>query len=218
MIDRGEAVVGSPIGSGAVPSRALYVQETLKAAILNGQLKPGTALVEADLAQEFGMSKTPVREALQALESTGLVVIRPYAGTTVRELTYEDAIAIYDMRLLLEPEAVRRSVLGGAGFSPAARALEQAALAGDASARSTANRDFHRGLYAGCGNSLLVGTLDGLRDQTALVSVSSWARIASWEHEAREHAALLARAQAGDSEGAARLAREHIEGFVERQI
>src|SRR4051812_6922865 len=158
--------------------------ETIKAGILNGQFKPGTALVENELAGQFGVSKTPVREALKTLESSGLVVIRPYTGTTVRELSEQDALAIYDMRLLLEPEAVRRSVEAGTDFSDAATALERAALAKDSSTRSTANRDFHRGLYAGCGNPLLVRTLDGLRDQTALVSASSWARSPSWEGEA----------------------------------
>src|SRR4051812_43994932 len=96
-----------------LPSRTAHVLETIKAAILNGEFKPGAALVENVLAGEFGVSKTPVREALKALEGSGLVVIRPFAGTTVRELSEQDAMAIYDMRLLLEPEAVRRSVVNG---------------------------------------------------------------------------------------------------------
>lgn len=203
---------------GALPSRTAHVLETIKAAILNGRFTPGTALVENDLAGQFGVSKTPVREALKALESSGLVVIRPYAGTTVRELSEDDAIAIYDMRLLLEPEAVRRSVAAGSDFSDAEHALDRAALADDASTRSTANRDFHRALYAGCGNPLLVRTLDGLRDQTALVSASSWARTPSWEEEAREHAAILDQVRAGNAEAAAALVQRHINGFVARHL
>jgi DNA-binding GntR family transcriptional regulator len=203
---------------GALPSRTAHVLETIRAGILNGQFKPGTALVEHELAGLFGVSKTPVREALKTLESSGLVVIRPYTGTTVRELTEQDALAIYDMRLLLEPEAVRRSVLAGSDFSAAEQALEQATLAEDASTRSTANRDFHRGLYAGCGNPLLNRTLDGLRDQTALVSASSWAREPSWEEEAREHAAILAQVRAGNPDAAAELLRHHIDGFVTKHL
>ncbi|QFU91154.1 GntR family transcriptional regulator [Amycolatopsis sp. YIM 10] len=206
------------VSPGALPSRTAHVLETIKAAILNGAFKPGSPLVEADLAAQFGVSKTPVREALKTLEGTGLVVIRPYAGTVVRDLTYEDALAIYDLRLLLEPEAVRRSVRAGGDFSAARKALERAALAEDASERSTANREFHRCLYAACGNPLLVRTLDGLRDQTALVSASSWARIASWEQEAGEHDEILRLAADGDADGAAALLRGHIEGFVDRQI
>ncbi len=205
-------------GPGTLPSRTAHVLQTIKAAILNGQFAPGTALVENELAGRFGVSKTPVREALKALQNTGLVVIRPYAGTTVRELTRDDAMAIYDMRLLLEPEAVRRSVLAGSDFADAADALDRAALADDPSTRSTANRDFHRGLYSGCGNPLLVATLDGLRDQTALVSVSSWARTPSWDDEAREHAAILDRVRAGEADQAADLVHRHITGFVDRHL
>ncbi|MHC5261415.1 GntR family transcriptional regulator [Streptomyces sp. UC4497] len=201
-----------------LPSRTAHVLEAIKAAILNGEFKPGTALVENVLAGEFGVSKTPVREALKALEGSGLVVIRPFAGTTVRELSEQDAMAVYDMRLLLEPEAVRRSVVAGSDFSDAAQALERAALAEDASTRSTANRDFHRGLYAGCGNPLLLRTLDGLRDQTALVSASSWARSPSWQEESREHAAVLECVRSGKADEAATLVRRHIEGFVARHL
>jgi DNA-binding GntR family transcriptional regulator len=208
----------SAFSPGALPSRTAHVLDTIKAAILNGQFKPGTPLVENELAGQFGVSKTPVREALKALEGSGLVVIRPYTGTTVRELSEDDAIAIYDLRLLLEPEAVRRGVTAGSDFSGAAQALERAALAEDASTRSTANRDFHRGLYAGCGNPLLVRTLDGLRDQTALVSASSWARRPSWEEEAREHAAILDQVRAGNAGKAATLVQRHIEGFVARHL
>ena len=208
----------SAVGPGTLPSRSEYVLETIKAAILNGRLAPGAALVESDLASQLGVSKTPVRESLKALEGTGLVVIRPYVGTTVRYLTAEDAMSIYDMRLLLEPEAVGRSVRAGHTLAAAVEALDRAAHAPDASTRSGANRDFHRGLYAGCGNPLLVRALDELRDQTSLVSVQSWARRASWEREAREHAAILDCAAAGDAHAAATLLREHIEGFVARQI
>lgn len=207
-----------PFSPGALPSRTAHVLETIKAGILNGQFRPGTALVENDLAAQFGVSKTPVREALKALEGSGLVVIRPYTGTTVRELSEQDALAIYDMRLLLEPEALRRGVAAGSDFSDAAAALERAALADDASTRSTANRDFHRGLYAGCGNPLLVRTLDGLRDQTALISAASWAREASWAEEAREHAAILDDVRAGRADAAATLLHRHIDGFVARHL
>jgi DNA-binding GntR family transcriptional regulator len=203
---------------GALPSRTAHVLETIKAGILNGQFKPGATLVENDLASQFGVSKTPVREALKTLESSGLVVIRPYVGTTVRELTMDDALAIYDMRLLLEPEAVRRSVTAGSDFSDSAQALARATTATDVAARSSANRDFHRGLYVGCGNPLVVHTLDGLREQTALVSASSWALSPSWEEEACEHTAILDQVLVGDAEAAATLVRRHIEGFVARHL
>jgi DNA-binding GntR family transcriptional regulator len=204
-----------PVGT---TSRTSHVLEILKGAILNGQLAPGEALVEAELAGRLGVSKTPVREALKTLEGTGLVVIRPYTGATVRVFSDDDAVAIYDMRLLLEPEAVRRSVATGADLTEAAEALARAASADSGSERSLANRAFHRSLYRHSGNPLLLQTLDGLRDQIALISAGSWARSASWQQEAEEHARMLDAARAGDADETARLVHEHIADFARRHI
>jgi len=206
------------LGAGATTSRTSHVEQILKTAILNGQLVPGQALVESELAAQLGVSKTPVREALKTLESTGLVVIRPYAGASVRVYTEDDALAIYDMRLLLEPEAVRRSLASGVDFDSAESALARARAAGDGSERSIANRDFHRSLYEHCGNPLLLRTLDGLRDQIALISAGSWARSASWEEEADEHDLILELARSGDPDAAAQLAKDHISRFARRHI
>src|ERR1700733_11127066 len=100
---------------GAIPLRTAAVLDAIKRAILAGELRPGQSLVEAELAQRLGVSKTPVREALKTLAGAGLVTMSPYRGATVRAIDVGTARAIYDMRLLLEPEAVRRAVLRAAG-------------------------------------------------------------------------------------------------------
>jgi DNA-binding GntR family transcriptional regulator len=215
--------------TGAAPSRTEAVLDAIKHAILAGELRPGQSLVETELAQVLGVSKTPVREALKTLAGAGLVTMSPYRGATVRAIDPASAAAIYDLRLLLEPEAVRRAVQahaaqpGPPGPDTGPWAAAQAALAeSDAAAgqaqRSLANRDFHRALYLGCGNSLLVKTLDDLRDQTALVSALSWEQAPSWQQEAAEHRAILAAAQAGAAGQAAVLLRGHIEGFAARHF
>jgi DNA-binding GntR family transcriptional regulator len=229
--------------TGAAPSRTEAVLDAIKHAILAGELRPGQSLVETELAQLLGVSKTPVREALKTLAGAGLVTMSPYRGATVRAIDAASAAAIYDLRLLLEPEAVRRAVQaravrpravqaravqagpGGpdAGLETGPWAAAQAALAasGDAAGqaqRSLANREFHRTLYLACGNSLLVKTLDDLRDQTALVSALSWEQAPSWQQEAAEHRAILAAALAGAADEAAVLLREHIEGFAARHF
>lgn len=204
------------IDAGLTPSRTARVLEIIRNAILSGELAPGSALVEQELAAQLGVSKTPVREALKTLEGSGLVVMVPYRGAAVRELTRADADAIYDLRLLLEPEAVQRSVAAGVDLSGAAECLRKARAAAGNAERSMANREFHRLLYAGCGNALLVATLDGLRDRTALVSAASWAKSATWEVEAAEHEAILAAATAGDADTARRLTAEHVAGFLHR--
>jgi len=245
--------------TGAAPSRTEAVLDAIKHAILAGELRPGQGLVETELAQLLGVSKTPVREALKTLAGAGLVTMSPYRGATVRAIDPASAAAIYDLRLLLEPEAVRRAVLAstvqasavqagaeraawvqagqvqaggvqadgdhaGAGrpdegtWTAAQAALAASDAAADQAQRSLANREFHRTLYLACGNSLLVKTLDDLRDQTALVSVLSWEQGASWQQEAAEHRAILAAARGGAAGEAAALLHAHIAGFAGRHF
>jgi DNA-binding GntR family transcriptional regulator len=216
---------GAPVGAlragsvGAIPLRTAAVLDAIKLAILSGELTPGQSLVEAELAHALGVSKTPVREALKTLAGAGLVTMSPYRGAAVRAIDAEAARAIYDLRLLLEPEAVRRTVLAGGDLDAARQALGRSDAASSGAERSLANRDFHRALYLGCGNPLLARTLDDLRDQTALVSAAAWQQEPlSWRQEAGEHRAILAAATAGDAEQAARLVAAHIGSFAARNF
>jgi DNA-binding GntR family transcriptional regulator len=217
--------------TGATPSRTEAVLDAIKRAILAGELRPGQSLVETELAQLLGVSKTPVREALKTLAGAGLVTMSAYRGATVRAIDPASAAAIYDLRLLLEPEAVRRAVGRGAAeaspvqaspvqasWASAHAALQASDAATDQAQRSLANREFHRALYLACGNSLLVKTLDDLRDQTALVSALSWEQAPSWQQEAAEHQAILAAARRGAATEAAALLRAHIAGFADRHF
>jgi DNA-binding GntR family transcriptional regulator len=221
--------------AGTIPSRTEAVLAAIRHAILAGEMKPGQSLVEADLAQRLGVSKTPVREALKTLAGSGLVTMSPYRGAAVRAIDAATAAALYDLRLLLEPEAVRRAAASGAGTGPASEALARADAAGSDAERSLANREFHRALYAGCGNPLLVQTLDSLRDQTALVSAAAWRQeerqaagsaaepdggrpVLGWQREAAEHRAILVAAERGDAGLAERLLRGHISQFAARHF
>ncbi|MGW2277042.1 GntR family transcriptional regulator [Streptomyces sp. NPDC001770] len=199
-----------------IPSRTQFVLEAIKHAILTGRLQPGQALVETELAGRFGVSKTPVREALKTLAGTGLVVMSQYKGATVRFVDAEMAREVYDVRLLLEPEALRRTITCGASLDAAQEALERADSAPDKAERSLANRDFHRALYLPCGNPLLGRMLDEVRDQAALVSTVAWASNPSWEREAAEHREILRLALGADAAGAAAALHEHIASFVRR--
>jgi DNA-binding GntR family transcriptional regulator len=195
-----------------IPSRTQFVLEGIKHRILTGRLTPGQALVETELAAEFGVSKTPVREALKTLAGTGLVVMSQYKGVTVRMVDADMAREVYDVRLLLEPEALRRSVRRGAPLDAASDALNRADTAADSAERSLTNREFHRALYLPCGNPLL----DEVRDQAALVSAVAWAADPSWEREVAEHREILRLALEGDADGAAGALHAHIASFVRR--
>jgi DNA-binding GntR family transcriptional regulator len=201
-----------------MPSRTIVVLDAIKHAILTGQLRPGQSLVETDLAGMLGVSKTPVREALKTLAGAGLVTMSPYKGATVRTVDDDLVRSVYDLRLLLEPEAVRRAVTQGSDLGAAREALQRSALAADRADRSLANRDFHRALYRGCGNALLIRVLDDLRDQTALVSAAAWQHAPTWQSEAAEHDAILRAATAGDADGASALLTAHIRNFLARNF
>jgi DNA-binding GntR family transcriptional regulator len=204
-------------------SRTELVLEEIRRAILTRRLLPGQPLVEMELASQLGVSKTPVREALKILSGSGLVTFSPYKGASVRVVDRELAMAVYDVRLLLEPEAVGRSVRAAAtaGFDAAEAALRTASAAitsGDHGELSLLNRAFHQAMYSGCGNPLLISVLDDLRDRAALISVVGWETSPSWTAEWDEHKAVVAAARAGDADRATELTRAHLQGFLDRMI
>ncbi len=195
------------------------MRDAIKEAILSGEFAPGETLVEAEVGTLLGVSKTPVREALRILAGSGLVTMSTYKGAAVRVMDAESASAVYDLRALLEPEAVRRAVERGADFRDARQALagvETGTAATDRAKASLANRLFHRALYAGCGNPLLVEALDGLRDQAALITVTGWGISPTWQGEAAEHRAILNAAESGNARQAEHLLRKHITDFLDR--
>jgi DNA-binding GntR family transcriptional regulator len=204
---------------GATTSRADLVAESIRGAILDRTLKPGDVLVERQLAEQLGVSKTPVREGLIALARTGLLTINRGRGATVRDLSYMEIRHVYEERALIEPWALRRVIESGRReFTEARAALTEAeehAKRGDQAARALANRRFHRGLYANCENSLVVHALDALQDLVALAVVTVfWAEWSSGDVESNEHEAILTAAQDGDAALAESLLSAHIEKSI----
>ncbi|SDY82982.1 DNA-binding transcriptional regulator, GntR family [Amycolatopsis xylanica] len=211
-------------GTFSLPaSRTEVVLEEIRRGILTRELLPGQPLVEAELAAKLGVSKTPVREALKVLSNSGLVTFSPYKGASVCVVDSELAKAVYDVRLVLEPEAVRRTVerRDPALLEDAAEALKEASAAisdRDQAALSLLNRRFHRALYSGCGNPLLVSILDDLKDRAALISIVGWEANPSWRKEWNEHKAILAAAKKGDAQTASDLLRNHVADFLARIV
>lgn len=199
-----------------MPSRTGWVLEEIRRGILSGDFVAGQPLVETELAALYGVSKTPVREALKTLAGRGLVHLGDFKGATVAVVDREMVAGVFGVRALLEPAAVAMSVRSGADLSDAGTMLQRASQAETNAERSDWNREFHRRLYAGCGNPLLIEILDGLRERTALISVTLWTSEQSWDLEADEHAELWRAASAGDADVVERLAREHIEAFAGR--
>jgi DNA-binding GntR family transcriptional regulator len=206
---------------GRATTRSDLVAASIKTAILSGSLKPDEVLVERRIAEQLGVSKTPVREALIAMTSSGLLTPTRNRGVAVRRLRAEDVQRIYEMRMLLEPWAAGQvAAAGGFEATEAHRSLADAARfveADDHGGLSLANRRFHRTLYSTCANELVVQSLDDLQDLTALGTVSLlWEQWPTWRTELQEHREILAAVEEGREADAAELLRLHIQRSITR--
>lgn len=193
------------------------IHESLRHAIFSLQLKQGDQLVERELAARFGVSKSPVRDALQRLAGEGLVVQTPHKGISVRTLGPQDAAELYQVREVLEVLAVRLATprLSREHFDAMRVALGRAERAIEASDRamlSLANREFHETFSANSGNELLAQTLAGLHDRVRMLAVYGWAAEIDMRSHHGEHVEILEDSARGDSRSAASKMREHIRG------
>ncbi|MEL0626361.1 GntR family transcriptional regulator [Salinibacterium amurskyense] len=215
-----DATFPSPLPPQAdTPTRTDQIIDALRSAIVSGALEPGQVLVERKIAEQLGVSKTPVREALIVLERSGLLDVQA-RRISVRRLGFTDIRHIYEERVLLEPWAIMDAARSGREFTVAGQALADArvfAAANDNAATALANRRFHRGMYANSENEFIVNSLDRLQDLTALaVAGVLWENWPRREIEASEHEAIYAAASTGDATTAARLMEEHIGASIER--
>ena len=188
--------------------------DILRERIRTGEIPPGTRLRQEVLAEELGISRTPLREAMRLLAADGLVELEPNRGAIVTALRHDDQVAFWEARLALEPAAARL-----AAERPSATGIEamRTAIAEQRSARAdgegfAANRAFHLALVAAAGNPHLDRFAETLWVRTVGQSIytaqSSDATVVA--AYADQHAAMLAAIESGDAERAERLTREHI--------
>ena len=203
------AIQLSPAPSASRQTAHEFVRETIRQAILSGDIPSGTRLVQADLAEQLEVSTTPVREALRDLASEGLIQFDAHRGGIVHEISNEELQEVYDLRMLLEVEAMR---LAAAKITPdqlaQARAIHERMLSDPWSAAwVTLNRDFHLTIYAAAQSPRLLAILKGLLDASVMyVSAASMQKPALRERANKDHAAILDALEAHDVEKAA----EHI--------
>lgn len=197
-----------------VPTRELVLRK-LRDAILAGRFQPGDRLVERELVERMGVSRTPIREALRMLELEGLVTTIPYRGPVVTRPTLEDAQALYEVRAALEGQAValftRRADAAAIERLHGHLAAAEAAWAqGDTSGVVAANNAFHDELAAGCGNALLQALLANLRARIVLLRVESLSYPGRPPHTIAEHKAIVRRIARREAAAAKRLNERHI--------
>jgi DNA-binding GntR family transcriptional regulator len=146
-----------PLGQETAP---VAVYQRLRRAILDGHMPAGSPLREATIAREFGISRSPLREALHRLEEEGLVEKFPYRGAFVAQVSEETIAEIAKVRMLVEPYVVEQALPALRGdkrldLLENVDALRRAAASGDPSAMVDAHLSFHGVFYEHCGNSLL---------------------------------------------------------------
>jgi DNA-binding GntR family transcriptional regulator len=188
----------------------------LRAAILGGQLAPGSIHSAVSIAGPLGVSATPVREAMLELVKAELLEVLPNRGFRVTVIDEQDLDEICTLRLMLEVPAIavvieRASDASLSELGPRLAELEAAAANGDVPAFLLADRAFHLELLGLAGSPRLVRIVAELRDQTRIVGMQSLAAAETLEATAAEHRPILEAVQARDVSAAQRLMRIHIE-------
>lgn len=195
------------------PSMVEQTCAILRERIRTGELPPGTRLRQEVLAEELGISRTPLREAMRLLAADGLVELEPNRGAVVTALSRESQVQFWTARLALEPAAAR---LGAAtGERSALTAMAEAIAAqrsGDADGGFAANRAFHLALVRSAGNPHLDRFAESVWVQTVgtVIYAAQTTDAAQAAAYADAHEAILDAITAGDAELAERLTREHI--------
>jgi len=156
--------LNSIVVSGPIPAHLARseIEETLRNAILDGRLPCGTAIRQEALAKLFGVSRMPVREALRQLEAQGLLQVVQYKGAVVAPLIEDNSLETYELRQLLEAQALRLSVplLSKEDFEEAEGYIEALEIEKDFGKIGTLNRQFHQALYCKAPNKKLLALIE----------------------------------------------------------
>lgn len=210
MQDLGEAV---PRSQKLSQAQRLY--RAIRSDILSAELRPGSVVVESELAREHGVSKTPVREALQMLVVEGLISLLPQRGYLVRTMGFTEIRDVMELRLIIEPPliaAAARNVTPELVQAMRQRLQEQFSENSTLKDWTDAAREFHMIAVRASKNERAVGLVAGLFDETTrmhhlLPQAVNHLR-SSEEHDA--HLAILRAIEAGDPEAASEAMTAHL--------
>jgi DNA-binding GntR family transcriptional regulator len=212
------ALAGPASSITQLPKSSLreQVSNALRAAIISGEMPPGELFSAPSLAARFGVSATPVREAMLDLVKEGMVTIAPNKGFRVTQVDDAQLDEITAIRRLLEPPTVRQvtPVIPDADL-PLLRAMAQeivdGAEAGDLIAYTQTDRAFHLKLLSYAGNARLVELVSDLRAQTRLLGLTSLLADGGLVASAREHLTIVELIASRDPDAVEDLMRRHID-------
>ncbi|BDW89538.1 MULTISPECIES: GntR family transcriptional regulator [Thalassospira] len=189
--------------------------QKLERDIVTGVLKPGDKLDERSLSERFGVSRTPVREALQTLAGSGLVATMPRRGTIVASITVAELIEMFEVMAELEAMCARLAarrmprvdIENLIALSEECNGLKDHA---DADAYYEANVRFHEAIYAGCRNSFLERQTKNVRNRLAPYRRLQLHRPGRVKKSNNEHADILSAISNGEAETAGKLMQQHV--------
>lgn len=195
-------------------AQAIYKQ--LREMILSFEIYPGTRVTESELAERFGVSRTPIREALQRLEAEGALVIRSKQGCFVRALDIAELTGHYRVRVALEVLAIQTaaSYMSDRDLERLAEAWDpqlQPGRSEDPEAMERRDEGFHLALAEGSGNPALVSYLRAVNDQIRIVRRLDFTYTERIDQTYRDHFAICQRLLERETAAAIREMTSHIE-------
>ncbi len=189
--------------------------DQLKHEIFSGMLKPGDQLDEADLAARFGVSRTPIREAIRSMVDCGLLETRPRKGAMVRVLTAKELNDLFEVAAELEGMACRLAsellTQGGRTAIQEGLALCRAAVeADDIPAYATANLAFHAAIHQASANAYLVDQLEQIQARINVYRLMPYEVVGRLRKSLQEHHEISDAIFAGEGQRADTLMRNHM--------
>ena len=195
------------------------VFKTLRQAILRGELKPGERLMEIQLANKLGVSRTPIREAIRKLELEGLVLMIPRKGAEVADITEKSLKDVLEVRRALEELSVKLTC--DRITKEEIKELEQAAenfrktmKSKDITEIAEADVRFHDVIYTATKNQKLIQLLNNLHEQMYRYRIEYLKDEEVYPKLLKEHKEIIERINRGEKEEAARIVCEHIDNQV----
>ena len=204
-------------------TRADEVYRKVRNRILNGEFAPGVPLSEYQLASQFELSRTPVREALARLEHEGMVRTVPGIGTLVSEITPHDIMEIYQVREKLESYAARvaaerMDVVGLNRLQHIIQQMRECAAAGYANETFASDIDLHKTIIRATQNERMFAILATLDDQMHRIRLR-WVRTPRWmDGTLAEHEQIVQSIIAHDQAGADEAMRKHLRASCDHSI
>ena len=194
-------------------SRAEHAYQRLLQAIIDGSLKPGGRILEVDLANWLGISRTPVREALKRLESEGVICNAPRRGMVIAQLDIQAIMELYQMREVLEGTAARlaaQQCSEAEVYNLRELSSQEQQSQHHAADQAVKNRAFHNAIYLAAHNRYLLKSLNSLRDAMALLGPTTYMLDSRAQTALSEHAAIVDAIENRDPTAAESAARMHI--------